>query len=47
MASALNDTVREFGVALGIALIGSILGAGYTSNVKAATVGLPAQAASA
>ncbi len=45
VASALNDTVREFGGALGIALIGSILSAGYTANVNAATVGLPADAA--
>ncbi len=47
VASALNDTVREFGGAIGIALLGSILSAGYTSNVKAATVGLPAEAAAA
>ena len=47
VASALNDTVREFGGALGIALIGSILSAGYSANVKAATVGLPADAAAA
>jgi EmrB/QacA subfamily drug resistance transporter len=45
VASALNDTVREFGGALGIALIGSLLSAGYTANVNAATVGLPADAA--
>jgi Na+/melibiose symporter-like transporter len=45
VASALNDTVREFGGALGIALIGSILSAGYTSNVNAATAGLPADSA--
>ena len=45
VASALNDTVREFGGALGIALIGSLLSAGYTSNVNAATAGLPADAA--
>ncbi len=47
VASALNDTVREFGGAIGIALIGSILSAGYTSNVSPATVGLPANAATA
>lgn len=35
VASALNDTVREFGGAIGIALIGSILNAGYSSNVSA------------
>jgi EmrB/QacA subfamily drug resistance transporter len=43
VASALNDTVREFGGALGIALIGSVLSAGYTANVV--TDGLPADAA--
>jgi EmrB/QacA subfamily drug resistance transporter len=47
VASALNDTVREFGGAIGIALIGSILSAGYTSNVGAATRGLPPEAAAA
>jgi Na+/melibiose symporter-like transporter len=47
VASALNDTVREFGGAIGIALIGSILSAGYTSNVAAATTGLPPAAAAA
>ena len=45
VASALNDTVREFGGAIGIALIGSILSAGYTSHVAAATTGLPAATA--
>ena len=47
VASALNDTVREFGGAMGIALIGSILSAGYTANVSSATVGLPAGQAAA
>ena len=47
VASALNDTVREFGGAVGIALIGSILSAGYTSNVSPATAGLPSEAATA
>ena len=47
VASALNDTVREVGGAVGIALIGSVLNAGYQSNVTAATAGLPAQAATA
>lgn len=45
VASALNDTVREFGGAIGIALIGSILSAGYASGVESATAGLPAEAA--
>ncbi len=40
VASALNDTVREFGGAIGIALVGSLVNAGYTSSVSDATVGL-------
>jgi EmrB/QacA subfamily drug resistance transporter len=47
VASALNDTVREFGGALGVALIGSLLSAGYSANVGGALVGLPAAAAGA
>ncbi len=45
VASALNDTVREMGGAVGIALIGSVLNAGYRSAVEPATVGVPAEAA--
>ena len=45
VASALNDTVREFGSALGIALIGSVLQAGYASNVAGATGDLPPELA--
>ncbi len=37
VASALNDTVREFGGAVGIALLGSVLNAGYRSSVSAST----------
>jgi EmrB/QacA subfamily drug resistance transporter len=45
VASALNDTVREFGGALGVALMGSLLSAGYSSHIGAATTALPADAA--
>lgn len=45
VASALNDTVRELGGALGIALIGSVLSAGYRSAVSGAAAGLPDEAA--
>lgn len=45
VASALNDTVRELGGAVGIALIGSVLSAGYRSAVSDAVVGLPGEAA--
>ena len=33
VASALNDTVRELGGAIGVALIGSMLAAGYRSSI--------------
>jgi len=47
VASALNDTVREFGGALGIALVGSILSSGYQSNLGSAPDALPPEAAEA
>jgi predicted MFS family arabinose efflux permease len=37
VASALNDTVRELGGAIGIALLGSLVSAGYRSSVSAST----------
>ena len=40
VASALNDTVRELGGAVGIALLGSLVGAGYRSSVSSATANL-------
>jgi EmrB/QacA subfamily drug resistance transporter len=33
VASALNDVTREFGTALGVALLGAILSAGYQSSI--------------
>ena len=42
VASALNDTVRELGGAVGIALLGSLVSAGYRSSVADATANLPA-----
>jgi EmrB/QacA subfamily drug resistance transporter len=45
VASALNDTVRELGGAVGIALIGSVLNSGYRSSVSSATEGLPPELA--
>lgn len=41
VASALNDTSREVGGAVGIALLGSILSAGYADSVESATEALP------
>lgn len=45
VASSLNDTVREMGGAVGIALIGSVLNAAYQSNVEPATAALPQELA--
>ncbi len=42
VASALNDTVRELGGALGVALLGSVLNSGYQSGVAPAAETLPA-----
>jgi EmrB/QacA subfamily drug resistance transporter len=45
VASALNDTVRELGGALGIAVLGSVLNAGYRAGMETATSGMPPEAA--
>lgn len=37
VASALNDTVRELGGAIGIALLGSVVSSGYRSSVAGST----------
>lgn len=41
VASALNDTSREIGAAIGVALLGSVLSAGYRSSIEPALAGLP------
>ncbi len=41
VASALNDTVRELGGAIGIALLGSFVSSGYRSSVSGTTESLP------
>jgi EmrB/QacA subfamily drug resistance transporter len=41
VASAVNDTTREVGAALGIALTGSLLAAGYAKHIVPALAGLP------
>jgi EmrB/QacA subfamily drug resistance transporter len=41
VASALNDTVREVGGAIGVALIGSVLSSGYRSNMSDVAATLP------
>lgn len=45
MASALNDVTREFGTALGVALLGALLSAGYRSAVDDRLSGIPGDAA--
>jgi EmrB/QacA subfamily drug resistance transporter len=45
VASALNDTVRELGGAIGIALLGSFVSAGYRASVSDATGTLPPELA--
>ena len=45
VASALNDTVREFGASVGVALIGSVLSAGYASSIADTAETLPPELA--
>ncbi|MFZ3492551.1 MFS transporter [Streptomyces sp. 5.8] len=47
VASALNDVTREFGTALGVALLGALLSAGYRGAVEERLQGLPQGAADA
>jgi EmrB/QacA subfamily drug resistance transporter len=41
LASALNDVTREFGTAMGIALLGAVLAAGYRNAIEPQLVGVP------
>ena len=41
VGSAMNDTTRELGGALGVAVLGSILTSQYSSSVQPALVGVP------
>src|SRR5690606_3723 len=43
MGSAMNDTTRELGGALGIAVLGAILSAGYSNQITDVLASLPAQ----
>ena len=47
VASAVNDLAREVGGAFGIAVLGTLLNAGYRNDVTPATADLPAPAAHA
>ena len=44
IGSAMNDTTRELGGALGVAVLGSLVTSQYTSGVSRAAAALPAQA---
>ncbi|MCI3273828.1 MFS transporter [Streptomyces cylindrosporus] len=41
VASALNDVTREFGTALGVAVLGALLSAGYQSSIGTKLSGIP------
>jgi EmrB/QacA subfamily drug resistance transporter len=45
VASALNDTSREVGGAVGVALLGSVLSAGFRTNIEPALADLPPELA--
>ncbi|SFW79340.1 MFS transporter [Amycolatopsis australiensis] len=47
VASALNDVTRELGTALGVALLGTVLTAGYRGAIDARLDGVPAEVADA
>ena len=44
MGSAMNDTTRELGGALGIAVLGAILSSGYSTKIAGVISGIPTQA---
>ncbi|KAB8145617.1 MFS transporter [Chloroflexia bacterium SDU3-3] len=45
IASALNDVTREFGTALGVALLGAVLTSGYQHAIASQLQGIPARVA--
>ncbi|MFL5736762.1 MAG: MFS transporter [Actinomycetota bacterium] len=45
VGSAMNDTTRQVGGALGVAILGSVFASAFTSNVAPSLVGLPAEVA--
>ncbi|RJQ89666.1 MFS transporter [Amycolatopsis panacis] len=47
VASALNDVTRELGTALGVALLGALVSAGYRSDIDTKLSGVPANVADA
>jgi MFS transporter, DHA2 family, multidrug resistance protein len=47
VGSAVNDTTREFGAALGIAVFGTLVGSVYRSGIDFSSSGAPAEATQA
>jgi EmrB/QacA subfamily drug resistance transporter len=47
VGSAMNDTNRQVGGALGVAILGSLLASSYQSSMESATRGMPSDAAAA
>ncbi len=47
VGSAMNDTTRELGGALGVAVLGSIVASRFSSHISSSVAGLPAGAATA
>ncbi|WP_218123593.1 MFS transporter [Quadrisphaera sp. DSM 44207] len=47
MGAAMNDTIRELGAALGIAVLGTMIAAGYRDGIATALTALPAPLAEA
>jgi MFS family permease len=45
VGSAMNDTTRQVGGALGVAILGSVLAQGYGASIALALAGLPPEAA--
>jgi hypothetical protein len=43
VASAVNDLSRELGGVLGVAILGSVLNAGYRSGLSEAALGMPGE----
>jgi hypothetical protein len=47
LGSAMNDTTRQIGGALGVAILGSVFASAYTLNIASSLAGLPAETAAA
>ena len=47
VGSAMNDTTRQVGGALGVAVLGSVFASAFTSQIGSALTGLPAEAQAA